>query len=166
MVSQEPSRCAESLPPGKSKLHAHGNHVQAHVSRSEDVPEVGTPRPSHLGEHDDHDPRDDQCNDNGDERANGQLGPRMMGSDRNHTRYGTGAGGYQHGGQFLVRGPAGPDRVPVNFLATRGEVVTVTPVGGIAPPNPVTNNYNLNVTSAQPSQGIQNDFYIMQAMAG
>ena len=78
-----------------------------------------------------------------------------------------GVGGYQHGGQFMVRGPAGPDRVPVHFMATRGEVVTVTPAGGMAPPNPaVTNNYNLNVTSAQPSQGIRNDFYIMQAMAG
>ena len=78
--------------------------------------------------------------------------------------FGTGPG-FQHGGQFLVRGPAGPDRVPVNFMATRGEVVTVTPVGGMAPPNPaVTNNFNLNVSAAQSSQGIIRDFNIMQSM--
>lgn len=74
---------------------------------------------------------------------------------------------YQHGGQFVVRGAAGPDRVPVRFMATRGEVVTITPAGDTPPPNPaVTNNYNLNVTSTQPSAGIVNDFNIMQAMAG
>ncbi len=78
-----------------------------------------------------------------------------------------GVGGFQHGGQFMVRGPAGPDRVPIGFMATRGEVVTVTPAGGTPPPDPrVTNNYNLNVTATQPSAGIQNDFYIMQALAG
>lgn len=72
----------------------------------------------------------------------------------------------QHGGQFIVRGPAGPDRVPVNFRATAGEVVTVTPVGGMAPSNPVTNNYNLTLNSAQNSQGVVSDFNIMQAMVG
>ena len=91
-----------------------------------------------------------------------ELTPEQQESQ--HTEMGT---AYQHGGQFVVRGPAGPDRVPVGFWATRGEVVTVTPVGGTPPPNPaVTNNFNLNVSSTQPSQGIQNDFYIMQALAG
>jgi uncharacterized protein YoxC len=84
----------------------------------------------------------------------------------NQPGWGGATEGYQHGGQFTVRGPAGVDRVPVGFMATRGEVVTVTPVGGQAPANPVTNNYNLNVTSSQPSGGIANDFYIMQALAG
>lgn len=37
---------------------------------------------------------------------------------------------FQHGGQFVVDGPPGVDRVPVQFWATRGEAVTVTPVGG------------------------------------
>jgi len=71
----------------------------------------------------------------------------------------------QHGGQFLVRGAAGPDRVPVNFMATRGEVVTVTPVGGQAPADPsVTNNYNLTLNSQAGSQGVIRDFDIMQSM--
>ena len=73
---------------------------------------------------------------------------------------------YQHGGQFIVRGPSGPDRVPVNFRATAGEVVTVTPVGGQAPADPsVTNNWNLTLNSAQNSQGVISDFDIMQQMA-
>jgi len=37
--------------------------------------------------------------------------------------------GFQHGGSFLVNGPGGTDRVPVRFMATRGERVTVDPVG-------------------------------------
>lgn len=37
--------------------------------------------------------------------------------------------GFQHGGSFIVRGPPGPDRVPVRFMATSGERVTVTPPG-------------------------------------
>ncbi len=37
--------------------------------------------------------------------------------------------GYQHGGSFTVRGPSGPDRVPVGFMATAGEQVTITPAG-------------------------------------
>jgi len=40
---------------------------------------------------------------------------------------------YQAGGQFTVNGPPGIDSVPVSFMATRGEVVTVTPRGGITP---------------------------------
>ena len=74
---------------------------------------------------------------------------------------------YQHGGQFIVRGPSGPDRVPVNFRATAGEVVTVTPVGGTPPADPtVTNNWNLTLNSSQSSQGVIRDFNIMQAMVG
>ena len=75
---------------------------------------------------------------------------------------------YQHGGQFLVRGPAGPDRVPVNFMATRGEVVTVTPAGGTPPPDPsVTNNTWNNTfhTGASPGAIIRT-FDIQQAMVG
>jgi len=49
---------------------------------------------------------------------------------------GGGGGGYQHGGQFIVRGPSGIDKVPVSFMATAGEVVTVTPVGKPAPKTP------------------------------
>ena len=37
--------------------------------------------------------------------------------------------GFQQGGSFIVRGPPGPDRVPVQFMATSGERVTVTPAG-------------------------------------
>ena len=37
-------------------------------------------------------------------------------------------GMFQRGGSFIVRGPPGPDRVPVRFMATAGERVTVTPV--------------------------------------
>lgn len=33
--------------------------------------------------------------------------------------------GYQHGGSFMVEGPPGPDRVPVAFMASAGERVTV-----------------------------------------
>jgi hypothetical protein len=36
---------------------------------------------------------------------------------------------YQYGGSFIVQGPPGPDRVPVAFMATAGERVTVTPRG-------------------------------------
>ena len=38
-------------------------------------------------------------------------------------------GAFQHGGEFIVGGPPGPDRTPVSFMATRGETVTVTPEG-------------------------------------
>lgn len=45
-------------------------------------------------------------------------------------------GGFlQHGGQFDVQGPPGPDRVPVQMNLTAGERVTVTPRGGLAPAN-------------------------------
>jgi len=44
--------------------------------------------------------------------------------------------GLQHGGQWTVRGPGGIDNVPVHFMATAGEVVTVTPVGKTAPKTP------------------------------
>ena len=46
-------------------------------------------------------------------------------------RYST---GHQHGAQFAVDGMPGPDRVPVSFMATKGETVTVTPPGMPAPP--------------------------------
>ncbi len=40
---------------------------------------------------------------------------------------------YQHGGQFRVAGAGGIDQVPVRFMATAGETVTVTPAGEKAP---------------------------------
>jgi hypothetical protein len=49
---------------------------------------------------------------------------------------GTGVGGAQYGGQWKVKGPSGVDKVPVSFMATAGEVVTVTPVGKPAPKTP------------------------------
>lgn len=36
---------------------------------------------------------------------------------------------YQSGGEFIVSGPPGIDSVPVSFLASRGETVTITPQG-------------------------------------
>lgn len=42
-----------------------------------------------------------------------------------------GPGMYQHGGSFTVKGPPGPDRVPVGFWATAGERVTITPAGQV-----------------------------------
>lgn len=36
---------------------------------------------------------------------------------------------YQSGGEFIVSGPPGIDAVPVSFLASRGEKVTITPQG-------------------------------------
>ena len=77
--------------------------------------------------------------------------------------------GYQHGGQFTVRGPAGPDKVPVAFRATAGEVVTVTPPGMPAPPNPnpgQVNNYNLAIHTSAPAEAALSDFAIMRTLAG
>ena len=48
---------------------------------------------------------------------------------------------FQHGGSFMVGGPAGIDRTPVSFMATRGEKVTVTPVGQGAGPQTIINQY-------------------------
>ena len=74
---------------------------------------------------------------------------------------------YQHGGQFTVRGPAGVDNVPIRFNATRGEVVTITPVGGTPPANPTTNNnYNLNIHTSAPAESALSDFHTMRALAG
>lgn len=44
-------------------------------------------------------------------------------------RLGEEEGMFQRGGSFIVRGPPGPDKVPVRFMATSGERVTVTPAG-------------------------------------
>lgn len=44
--------------------------------------------------------------------------------------------GYASGGQFTVKGPGGTDTEKVEFWASPGEVVTVTPPGGTPPPNP------------------------------
>jgi hypothetical protein len=41
--------------------------------------------------------------------------------------------GYQMGGQFTVQGPGGIDNIPVRFMASAGEVVTVTPPAQPAP---------------------------------
>lgn len=55
---------------------------------------------------------------------------------------------YQRGGSFIVRGPPGPDRVPVRFRATAGEKVTITPAAQITNNNqqtnigPFTNNFS------------------------
>jgi len=46
-----------------------------------------------------------------------------------------GPGMYQHGGEFIVRGPPGPDRVPVRFMATAGERVTITPASQLSETN-------------------------------
>jgi hypothetical protein len=40
------------------------------------------------------------------------------------------------GGQFTVKGPGGTDTEHVEFMASPGETVTVTPPGGTPPPNP------------------------------
>ena len=37
--------------------------------------------------------------------------------------------GFQHGGQFTVMGPSGIDNIPVSFMASKGETVTVSPAG-------------------------------------
>jgi len=42
---------------------------------------------------------------------------------------------FQHGAQFTVRGGSGIDTIPVNFMATAGETVTVTPAGATPPPS-------------------------------
>lgn len=44
--------------------------------------------------------------------------------------------GYATGGQFPVRGPGGTDTELVQFMASPGEVVTITPPGATPPPNP------------------------------
>lgn len=49
-----------------------------------------------------------------------------------------GVGGYQHGGQFTVEGRPGPDRVPVSFMATQGETVSISPPHTPAPANPAS----------------------------
>jgi hypothetical protein len=82
---------------------------------------------------------------------------------------GDGGSGFQAGGQFMVRGPAGADKVPVAFRATAGEVVTVTPPGMPAPanPNPTTNhNYNLTINTNAPAESALSDFHVMRALAG
>lgn len=43
---------------------------------------------------------------------------------------------FASGGQFTVSGSGGTDTEHVEFMATPGEVVTVTPPGGTPPPNP------------------------------
>jgi hypothetical protein len=43
---------------------------------------------------------------------------------------------FASGGQFGVSGQGGTDTEPVEFWATPGEVVTITPPGGTPPPNP------------------------------
>jgi uncharacterized phage infection (PIP) family protein YhgE len=58
-----------------------------------------------------------------------------------------GPGGFQQGGQFMVQGPSGPDRVPVSFLATRGETVTVTPTNQAAPSSNVLSGATININS-------------------
>lgn len=52
------------------------------------------------------------------------------------TRNPGGIGGFQHGGQFEVEGPPGPDKVPVSFMATRGETVTISPPRMPVPSSP------------------------------
>lgn len=66
-------------------------------------------------------------------------------------------GGYQHGGQFMVRGPGGIDRVPVHFNATAGEVVTITPPGQAPPPSPTnqTTNNNMSIYGGLTLQGVE-----------
>jgi len=60
-------------------------------------------------------------------------------------------GGFlQEGAQFKIpdKGPLG-DRVPVNFVAERGETVTVTPRDGSPPPSRGgSNHFNLNVSNS------------------
>jgi len=46
--------------------------------------------------------------------------------------------GFQYGGQFSIPGVGASDSVPVQFLATPGETVTVTPRGMLPPPDPRT----------------------------
>jgi hypothetical protein len=58
-----------------------------------------------------------------------------------------GPGGFQQGGQFTVMGPQGSDRVPISFLATRGETVTVTPANQAAPSSNVLSGATININS-------------------
>jgi len=77
--------------------------------------------------------------------------------------------GFQHGGQFRVRGLGGPDTVPVSFMATPGEVVTVTPAGAMPPPNPLqtpVSNYNLTIHTSAPAESALSDFHTMRVLAG
>jgi len=79
----------------------------------------------------------------------------------------TGIGGFQHGGQFRVGGPAGPDRTPVFFMASRGETVTVTPEGFPAPAMGGTthhDHYNLTINSQAQSENVIGNFAAMRAL--
>ncbi len=40
---------------------------------------------------------------------------------------------YATGGSFQIQGPGGTDAVPVRFMGTTGEIVTITPAGGTPP---------------------------------
>ena len=53
----------------------------------------------------------------------------------------------------MVHGPAGPDRVPVHFMATRGETVTVTPSGERAP---AQNNNSMRIFGGVTLNNISN----------
>ena len=61
---------------------------------------------------------------------------------------GGGGEGYQHGGQFTVGGASGTDRVPVHFMASRGEIVTVTPPGHAAPGPSINLNFGNTTISS------------------
>jgi hypothetical protein len=63
---------------------------------------------------------------------------------------------YQHGGQFEVQGQGGPDSQMVRFMATPGEVVTVTPPqawrGSTMTDNRVGVAGNVNINSGMSAQ--------------
>lgn len=74
------------------------------------------------------------------------------------TRTGAIGDGYAMGGDFVV--PPGYPNDTYPLRVTSGERVTVTPA------SQVTNNYNLNMTTASASLGVRNDFALMRALAG
>jgi hypothetical protein len=63
--------------------------------------------------------------------------------------------GYQHGGQFMVRGLPGPDRNLVQFRASDKEVITITPAGKTPPSSSIGQIGPISVSVGQGSNGRQ-----------
>ena len=68
------------------------------------------------------------------------------------------AGGFQHGGSFIVGGQGGADSQMVAFRASPGERVTVSPQ--------TTNNMNLTIQSNADSEDLVGQFAMMKAIVG
>jgi hypothetical protein len=63
--------------------------------------------------------------------------------------------GYQHGGQFMVRGLPGPDRNLVQFRASDKEVITITPAGKTPPSSSIGQIGPISVSVGHGSNGRQ-----------